>query len=259
VPGVIVRSNVIAASGELLPQLGHTIVDHRTPLTQRWGGWFVTGDYTRHPYAGVAHMGNVATVMHPTSGPATTSNEIFVDWMGDGGTRPDYLSRDSDIVALMLFDHQMRAMNLLTRLNWEARVAAAAGHSGLTPAVQAFADELADYFLFVDEAPPPGILTPRPGLPERFAAAAPRDRRNRSLRDLDLSTRLLRYRCSYMIDSAAFDHLPATAKRAVFDRIAAIVSGRDRSAKYAYLGAGERAAIAEILRDTKPELGDALR
>jgi len=34
-----------------------------------------------------------------------------------------YLSPHSDIVALLVFEHQMRMMNLITRVGWEVRVA----------------------------------------------------------------------------------------------------------------------------------------
>ena len=49
----------------------------------------------------------------------------------------------------------MHAMNLLTRLNWEWRVAAAEGRARVTTTRSASRlDELADYLLFVGEATP---------------------------------------------------------------------------------------------------------
>ena len=49
---------------------------------------------------------------------------MFIDWLNSAPETRGYLSPQSDIVALLVFDHQMRAINLLTRLNWESRVAA---------------------------------------------------------------------------------------------------------------------------------------
>ena len=257
VPGLIARSNVLGADGGLLPQLASHTVDHRTRVTQRWGGWFVTGTYTAPVYSGVAHMGNVTVAVHPTSGPATTSNEVFVDWLAASPSARGYASHDSDVATLMVFDHQARAVNLLTRLGWEARVAVAAGRTTVDPPLQATIDELVDYFLFVDEAPPPGAVVAPGRFVERFAAGAPRDRAGRSLRDLDLSRRLLKYPCSYMIYTAAFDRLPAVVKNAVYQRLGAVLTGDRRAAKYAHLDADDRAAIVAILRDTKTDLPPA--
>ena len=254
VPGLITRSNVLGADGGLLPQLPSHTVDHRTPVTQRWGGWFVTGRYTAPVYSGVAHMGNVTVAMHPTSGPATTSNEVFVDWLAATPSARGYASHDSDVATLMVFDHQARAINLLTRLGWEARVAAAAGRTGINRSLQSAIDELVDYFLFVDEAPPPGTVVAPKAFVERFTAAAPRDRAGRSLRDLDLSRRLLKYPCSYMIYTPAFDGLPAFAKNAVYQRLAAVLTDDTPGAKYAHLSAADRSAVVAILRDTKRDL-----
>ena len=254
VPGMIARSMFTSRDGDVLPQLGSHLVDHRTPLAHRWGRWFVTGSYPSPPYGGIGHMGNVTTTFHPTSGPAGTSNEVFIEWLNSAPETRGYASSASDIVALMTFDHQMHAMNLLTRLNWETRIAAAEQPGRFTagPLAQ-LVEQIVDYVLFVDEVPPPARLTPRPGFVERFVAAAPKDRRGRSLRDLDLERRLLRHPCSYTIDSAAFASLPAPAKQAVYARIAAVLSGRDSRPKYAHLSSADRTAIVEILRDTHPQ------
>jgi hypothetical protein len=118
----------------------------------------------------------------------------------------------------------------------------------------ALVDELADYLLFVDEGAPPARITPRAVFVTRFIANAPKDRQGRSLRDLDLETRLLKYPCSYMVYTEAFDRLPAGAKAALYQRMWAILSGRDRASKYSHLSASDRRAIIAILRDTKKDL-----
>jgi hypothetical protein len=254
VPGMITRSNQLSADGTPLPQLGFDIVDHRTPIALRWGGWFVTGNYINAPYGGVTHRGNVTTAMHPTSGPATTSNEVFIEWRNSEIESRGYLSHESDVAALMVFDHQVRAINLLTRVNWEFRAAAHEGRlEAGGDALRALVSELADYLLFVDEVPPPARIEPRPGFAERFVAAGPRDRQGRSLRQLDLDRRLLRYPCSYMIYTPAFDALPARAKAAIYRRLWMVLSGQDRDRKYAHLSASDRIAILEILRQTKTD------
>lgn len=244
VPGMINRSMFTDADGRALPQLGSFVVDHRTRLLDRWGGMYVTGNYTLFPYNVAVHMGNVTTSTNGSSGPVS-SNEAFIQWVNSEPDTRGYAGTESDIAAFMAFDHQMHAVNLLTRLNWEARVNGQWRH---------IAEELADYLLFVGEAPPPARVKPRAGFAATFAAGAPKDRQGRSLRELDLEQRFLRYPCSYMIDTAAFDSLPATAKTAVYERLWAGLSGRDRSAKYAHLSAADRRAVIEILRDTKKDL-----
>lgn len=259
IPGMIHRSNTLSADGDVLPMLATHTVDHRTPITQRWGGWFVTGRYTRPPYDGTGHMGNVTVAIHPSSGPATTSNEVFVEWLNSDAQARGYASHDSDVAALMVFDHQMHAINLITRLQWETRVAIANGRTDFSQGtLQQFVSELVDYLLFVGEVPPPGKVTPRERFANWFTAIGPKDRRGRSLRDLDLDRRLSRYPCSYTIHSAAFDALPAEAKHAVYDGLWSVLS-RPAAAddRYAHLSDADRRAIVEILRDTKTDLPDS--
>ena len=147
----------------------------------------------------------------------------------------------SDIVALMVFDHQGHAMNLLTRLNWETRVAQAEGGADFSKGeLGELTRDLVDYFLFVDE---PALPSPVKGVSkfaEIFGGAGPRDRRGRSLRDLDLQTRLFKYRCSYMVYSPAFNALPAAARAAVLERMRVVLKAR-----------GD-VEVVEILDDTLP-------
>jgi hypothetical protein len=167
-----------------------------------------------------------------------------------------YLSPHSDIVALMVFDHQVQMINLLTRVGWETRFALY-DHRDLTAhLVQDGSKELVDYLLFIDETPLRGKVQGSSGFVEKFAARGPKDRKGRSLRDFDLEQRLMRYPCSYMIYSEAFDNLPVEAKEAIYKRMWQILSGQETDRKYARLSLPDRQAIVEILRETKPGLPD---
>jgi hypothetical protein len=160
----------------------------------------------------------------------------------------------------MVFQHQVHATNLITRIGWETRIAAHAGRLDLTAgAVRDAVNELVDYLLFVDEEPLTATVRGTSGFAEMFSAQGPVDRRGRSLRQLDLEHRLLRYPCSYMVYTPAFAALPVDARQAVYARMWDILSGRDASARYARLAEADRSAIAEILRDTLPDLPDAFR
>jgi len=116
------------------------------------------------------------------------------------------------------------------------------------------AREVVNYLIFVDEAVIKDKITGSTSFAAEFAEQGPGDKKGRSLRQLDLSGRLMRYWCSYMIYSKQFDGLPGVAKDAVYRRTWAILSGQVRDRKYSRLSVADRLAIVEILRDTKPDL-----
>ena len=254
VPGFIDRSNTVTADGQVMPQLGSFTVNHRTPHTERWGGWFVTGKATAPPYGPLGHLGNITVRSHPTSGPAIFSDRVLIEWLNRSREPDRYLGSESDLAALMTFDHQMHGLNLITRMNWDARIAAAEGLSWTSDsAMVARVEELAEYLLFVDEAPLAFEVTPRPGFAEALAARAPADSHGRSCAQMDLTRRLLKYSCSYLLYSEAFAALPADLRVAVYRRLFArlerTATASDR------LTPQDRRAIAAILQDTVPELG----
>jgi len=125
---------------------------------------------------------------------------------------------------------------------------------GAAARARELAPELVDYLLFVDEQPFTAAVKGSSGFAERFAAEGPKDHRGRSLRQLDLNQRLMRYPCSYMVYSAAFGALPMDARTAVYVRIWDILSGRDTSPKYGRLSETDRRDVVDILRETLHDL-----
>jgi len=247
VPGFLVRSIPSSPNGMIMPWLGNYTTDHRSPLAERWGGWYVTG-------RGGRHLGNAPITDRSLQDVRIDDANLNVTSLTGRFDAQRYLSPHSDIVALLVFDHQMRMMNLLTRLGWEARILEDEGGNGA--ALNDVVSETVDYMLFVDEAVLEGARGTS-GFAERFGALGPRDHKGRSLRDLDLQHRLFRYPCSYMIYSEAFDALPQTARNAVYSRLLEVLSGEDTSAKYTHLSPSDRLAILEILRETKKGLPGA--
>jgi hypothetical protein len=228
-------------------------VDHRTPVRDRWGGWYVTGTRVPSP-----HLGNVP-VYHVPRAQVRAAVAPKLVAVAPNVKREAYLTPYSDVVALMVLNHQVTMTNLLTRLNWETRleeykqahkVPAAATIERITPA----ANQLVDYLLFIDEAPLTGAVEGSAGFAEKFAALGPRDHLDRSLRQFDLHRRLMRYPCSYMIYSEAFDALPAKARTAVYERMWQILSGKEQGKAYSKLSLADRRAVVEILRETKKDL-----
>jgi hypothetical protein len=204
-------------------------------------------------------MGNaiVTDENHPESvvGPETLNLDSLRGKFDTGA----YLSPYSDIIALMVFEHQMHLMNLFTRLGWQARyVLHPVGQSANVGQnyLRKTTDDLVDYMLFADEAPLADAIHGTSGFAEKFSAEGPRDNHGRSLRQLDLERRLMRYPCSYMIYSEAFDALPAEARDSVYERMWQILSGKEKSARYARLSLADRRDVVEILRETKKGLPD---
>ncbi len=244
VPGMLLRSEAVLGDGRTVRQLGFEDVDHRLPFEKRWGGWYVTG-------RGVAVPSRANVMLHePVDVDAPVMPQTIPLATLDGKFDTSaYLSAYSDVAALMVFDHQVRMTNLLARLSWETR--AAAGKPDATALIDAVAREVVEYMLFVDEAPLTNRVEGGSGFAEWFSAQGPADTRGRSLRQLDLTRRLLRYPCSYMIYSDAFDGLPPMAREAIYRRMYAVLSGQDQSPRYARLARADRQAIIEILLDTK--------
>jgi hypothetical protein len=158
--------------------------------------------------------------------------------------------------------------NLITRVGYETRMAlssqAAINRELKQPEsemsdstkrrINGPADVLASYMLFADEAPLEDRVAGTSTFARDFAKEGPRDRRGRSLREFDLTHRLFRYPCSYLIYSEAFESLPEQARQRVYRRLWEVLSGLDKSPTYASFSAGDRRAIIEILRETKPDL-----
>ena len=247
IPGFLLRSVPTATDGSPMPWLGNALMDHRTPTEERWGGWYVTG-----AAGSQKHLGNlVLSDRRAQELPPWSASQAIETLAGRFDTSA-YPSAHSDVVALLVFEHQARAMNLITRTGFLARLAANEPTPERRGRLGAAVNELADYLLFVGEAPIDNVRGST-SFAGRFSAQGPRDARGRSLRDLDLKQRLMRYPCSYVVYSAAFDSMPEGAREMVLRRMKSILAGEDRAGRYSHL-APARQAILEILRETKKNL-----
>jgi hypothetical protein len=237
--------------------------DHRTTFDTRWGGWYVTGSLGT-----VRHIGNkpVSTASTADAVPAEARELKSLATQFD---TTGYLSSNSDVAALMVLEHQTHMVNLIIRMGWESRLASyqppggdvTFEKPGATPGktqarLQQAATDLVDYLLFVYEVPLPDKVRGSSGFAEIFGALGPSDDKGRSLRQLDLDRWLMKYPCSYMIYSDAFDALPEPAKDLVYRRLWQVLSGQDTDARYARLSPTDRRAIIDILRGTKKDLPD---
>ena len=145
VPGLVVSSTVTRPDGS--PSTRAFATDHRIPLEDRWGGWYVSGTLGGIAHRGVAIAGNTGAGRSEGQNPA--------GW-GEPFNKSAYLSPSSDIVALMTLEHQTRMTNLILRIGWEARVAAEDGkREEFRQRLDFLVDEIVTYMLFADEAPIP--------------------------------------------------------------------------------------------------------
>jgi hypothetical protein len=196
VPGLIVKSVHTATDGTPISQVDGFVSGHNSSLSERWGGWYVTGSS-----AGDPHLGNTFV----TGGNPERKGAAEVNSLEDRFDTSRYLSGGSDIVALMVLEHQARMQNLITAANYEARYAlneegdlvgtnlvGAASQRRIAPA----GEMLLEYMLFRNEAALHGRVKGSPAFAVEFQKRGPRDGKGRSLRQLDLNARLFRYPCS---------------------------------------------------------------
>ena len=249
VPGHFVRSVQTDGGGEIKSGSDAGEITHCAPLDQRWGGWYVTGQHGTQKHLGNL-IGASAFARHETE-PGFRGNLDELSQLIDTGK---YLSPRSDIVSLMVLEHQVHMHNYITRLNYETRLMMSAyGHIRyLDNQVNAFLR----YLLFTEEV---ALTAPIRGDTEyvaQFTAQGPRDTKGRSLRDLDMQTRMFKYPCSFLIYSEAFDHIPEVMRTHLLKRLFAILTGQDQDPQFAKISSRDREAILEILRETKPNLPD---
>ena len=263
VPGHLMRSLFVDPRGQPLYSGGSYTVDHTTPFENRWGGWYVTGTHGSQTHLGnlILTTKEVPQVVDNAAGQNLKDLPKQVD-------KASYLSPHSDIVALMVLEHQVLVHNRITKANFATRQALLAdsemrkilGETGEKPLdsttrrIRNAAEDLVEALLMVDEAKLTGPVAGTSGFAEEFAQRGPRDSQGRSLRDFDLNTRLFKYPCSYLIGSQSFRELPAEAREVVWNRLWAVLGLGQDSKSYPHLTAADRAAIVEIIRATHPDL-----
>ena len=265
VPGHLVRSVYAAPSGRPHFGAGTFNTNQNSPLKERWGGWYVTGHH-----GGQRHMGNSFVANSDEADQMNLDKGANVTDLSSRLDTSPYLTPHSDIVALMVLEHQTDMHNFITQANYAARQAikdAAVMNELLDEPADYVSDstrrrfeyageKLLKYLLFVGEAKLTDRIKGTSDFAKHFGALGPHDRKGRSLRDLDLRRRLFKYPCSYLIYSEAFDTLPSPLMAHVYQRLWDIVHNRDKSGDFVHLSAVDRIAIREILIDTKEGLPD---
>ncbi|MEO8495737.1 MAG: hypothetical protein ABI614_11745 [Planctomycetota bacterium] len=268
VPGHLVRSVFPDANGRPLLGSGTYVTDHRSPFDRRWGGWYVSGTHGT-----MRHMGNA--IAQDRRNPEDLDREAganVTDLSKLVNVQP-YLSPHSDLVALMVLEHQTQMQNFITLASYEARSALhldgvmnkALDRPGdyqsdtTKRRLEKASEKLLQYMLFVDEFELTSPVQGMSAFAAEFAAKGIRDSQGRSLRDFDLTRRLFKYPCSYLIYSDAFAQLPAPIRQRVYDRLRDVLADTGQSVEFSHLLAADRRAIFEILNETHAEFHASLQ
>ena len=258
-PGHIVRSVTSEKTGLPVYRLGTHLTDHKSAFSERFGGWYVTGTHGDQ-----RHMGNV-WLSDPNE-----SEELDTDAganVTDLSSRLDiapYLSPHSDIVALMVLQHQVHMHNVLTAANHSGRLTARDAvvmNSALERGedfesdstrrrYDSAAEKVLKALLFCDEHLLTEKVTGTSSFRAEFEARGPFENAGRGLRQFDLKRRLFRYPCSYLIYSEAFQGLPERVRQRVLQRLQEVLSGADLTEPFADLTPVDRQAISQILAAT---------
>jgi hypothetical protein len=266
IPGVFVRSINTDENGDPLLQFGSKIVDHTTPFKERWGGWYVTGTH-----GDSTHQGNVFA--------QTKDRELIVDYT-KGANITDLsrffpvqtlLTNSSDIVALLVLEHQTAMHNSITRASYNARrmlayqeslqtdlkepVTKEPSYESVKRVFDSAAKDVVDHLLFKDEAvlPEDGVKGSS-AFQEVYEKGGVRTKDGLSLRDLRLERYLFKYRCSHLIYSKQFLVLPPALKERIYAHLTKALDRDNPDPRYDYLSKQERIAIMEILQETHPDL-----
>lgn len=247
VPGQLLRSFEVDSSGVVDLQSGTSQVNHRTPFNERWGGWYVTGTHGDQIHRG--NLFGAKAFARAQKEPNYNGNVTNLSSYFDTAKYP---RNQSDIVSLMVLEHETHMHNFIARLNYETTIAL--HQYGKIDHLKSKVDSFLQYLLFTEEAPLTNAVAGSPAYVKTFEAQGPFDKQGRSLRQLDLQTRLFKYPCSFLIYSEAFNALQPEIKKMIYNRLHQILAGEDKTGNFKTLSGAERQSILEILTATKHDL-----
>jgi hypothetical protein len=183
-----------------------------------------------------------------------------------------YLRPTSDMIALLICEHQMSVQNSLTHAAFAVRriidyqhglqtafhepQTDAPAYDSVRSVFAGAVQDVVDHLLFRHAAPLPAGIIADPAFIAGFAPNTPRSRAGHALRDLQLTERIFAQRCSFLIYSESFRTLPPGLKSRIFERLKTALASRDPSDRYAYLPADEKERIWSILEETLPDFSD---
>lgn len=264
IPAVFVRSVATDRQGQPIFSQGSLVVDDTTAFSDRWAGWYVTGSG-----GGVRHRGNLLSRERDGALAVELDHGAHRSDLPDGIDSGRYLAKGSDVVALMVLEHQCGMQNILTRAAHQCRrilqyqhnlqrdlkepVTEGPTYDSARRVYDSCAQEVLDRLLFLDAASlPEGALAGEHPFARDYLRAGVKTGDGKSLSELDLGRRLFRLRCSPLIHSDTFRQLPEHLRTRILERLHRILEHPSEEPRYAHLDASERREIAEILTATVP-------
>ncbi|MEZ6046612.1 MAG: hypothetical protein R3C11_13770 [Planctomycetaceae bacterium] len=270
VPGHLVRSVFATRQGRVNFGMGTHRLDDQTPFQNRWGGWYVTGQH-----GALEHLGNNFV---------TAANESDDEFNRAGGSNitdlstffnvERYLTPHSDLVALLVLEHQTQMHNILTQSHYYGQFALRDEEiiktmvdqlnasnketqevyvrtESIQRRIDNAAERIVQSLLFVKAIEFENPVSGTSSFTAEFNQRGPVDSQGRSLRTLDLEKRLFKYPCSFLIYSSAFDSLPAPVLESVYRQLWEVLTNQNQSEEFAHLDSETRQAILNILLETK--------
>lgn len=265
-PGLMVRSVHPSETGLPVFEAGTFHTRHSSPIEERWGGWYVTGAVEER-----THLGNAITRAKAAGGfdfePLAAGRVAHIEGVFHEET---YLHGGrSDVVALMMLEHQVGVHNVLVEANLTTR-ATLTRHEEMRKAfgepldaplsetneriLRNLATKVLREMLYVEEVALPGGIEGSAEFQEAFVRNRRKNAEGRSLRDFRLYERLMKYRCSHLIYSEAFALLPTPIRDRILDQLHGILTKPEDWPEFGHLSNSERAHILSILRETLPDL-----
>ncbi|MBK1876194.1 hypothetical protein [Pelagicoccus mobilis] len=252
VPGHVIRSVFPSESGHPIFKAGSRTVDHTTPFEKRWGGWIVTGTDQEH-------FGN-KLYQETADGASISSHHILTNVPENG-----YLAPSSDVVALLVLEHQAHAHTLIAKLAINTQRALhdqkildellkreAPLSDSTIRRIKHTADELLSYLFFTDEARIPRIDLAPSNFAQAFQDDRPADPHGRSLYQLRMNRRMFRYQLSYLVYSQAMLQLPTEAQDYLWPELKRILNSDVNESGYTHISQNQKRDILEILLATHP-------
>ncbi|SHJ37848.1 hypothetical protein SAMN02745181_1912 [Rubritalea squalenifaciens DSM 18772] len=250
IPGLLVRSVYPDKEGQPILSWGDHLTTPSSPVSERWGGWYVTGKH-----GSAKHLGNKWVKEGNRFNNSHGSNlEDLTEYI----KTDNYLAPGSDITALMVMEHQIEFHNTCyaAKTNFERQVYLhKALYDGkvdytseaLSKAIHSYAEGILKVMLFADEA-----LVPVDGIQgskefERDFIAAGMEYDGHSLRELRMQRRMFKYRCSYMIFSKSFEYLPTPIKQKVLEDLHTILTSDNNRPSLPELSSREKQRAHAIL------------
>jgi len=263
VPGPLVRSVFPDKRGFPILHGGTFLTTHESKITERWGGWYVTGNLGLQ-----THMGNAIAVekghrvFMQTDRP---TNLEQIDTLID--TTP-YAENSSDVIALLVLEHQTHMHNLITKGTFDTIIAINRNkiiqqmsdtpfktqNKSLLDNIHATGDKIIEYLLFCNEIAIASPITGRRDFQKAFEKRGPIATNGATLREFNLKTRLFKYPCSYLIYSKSFDEMPPLLLEYVYKELWDIFSDKRQDDKFLHISRHIGKQIKSILIETKDNL-----